>query len=300
MVGSSLRRRQSSWAVAALVLVTAVWGSTFVVVQYAVETMPVNDFLFWRFGIAGLLLLALRPATLRQLDRRDCGRGVVLGAILALAYILQTVGLRYTDATVSGFITGMFLVFVPLLSALFLKRPVSGNAWAAVVMATIGLGVLSLRGLSFGFGETLTLACAVGFAAHLVLLGEWTSPQKAYPLSVVQLLTAAALTGGAAATDGAITAPADAQMWMIVLFMAVFATLAAYLIQTWAMAHVDPVRAAVVLTLEPVFAGLFGVLVAGDPVTWRTVVGGGFILAAMLMVEAGSQGAPASSRDPLT
>lgn len=120
MVEVSLRSRQSRWAVVALVGVTAVWGSTFVVVQYAVETLPVNDFLFWRFIIAGLLLLALRPRSLSRVDGRDLRRGALLGAVLV---------------------------------------------------------------------------CAVGFAAHLVFLGEWTTPAKAYPLSVVQLLTASVLTG---------------------------------------------------------------------------------------------------------
>ncbi len=279
--------RQPAWAVAALVAVTAVWGATFVIVQYAVESMPVTDFLVWRVAIAGLLLLLLRPTTLSRLHRRDLRHGMILGAILALSYVFQTIGLQYTAATVSGFITGMFLVFVPLISRVFLGRPVSPNAWVAVGLATTGLALLSLQGLSLGFGETLTLLCAVGFAAHLVFLGEWTSAAKAYPLSIVQLLTAAVITGVAAAADGGITAPADAQMWAIVGFMAVFATLGAYLVQTWAMAHVAPVRAAVILTLEPVFAGIFGVLVAGDVVTWRTALGGLLILAAMYLVELG-------------
>lgn len=277
--------RVQNWASLALLAVTVAWGATFVVVQNAVEVMPVADFLFWRFALAALLLAVVNPRALRRLSRQDVLRGLALSAILAAAYLLQTVGLLYTAASVSGFITGMFLVFVPLISAVLLRRKVPASAWAAVALATFGLAALSLRGFSIGFGELLTLFCAFGFALHLVLLGEWSRQSTAYGLTVLQLAGAAAICGAAGMLDGKVEAPPTAELWWIVVFMAVVATMVAYLVQTWAIPVVGPVRGAVILTGEPLFAGIFGVLLAGDEVTLRTVVGGACILAAMLLVD---------------
>lgn len=280
-----MRDRTALWASAALLGVTVAWGATFAVVQLAIESIAVNDFLFWRFSIAAVLLWLVNPRSVLRLDRTDLRRGAILGALLAVSYILQTVGLRTTSASVSGFITGMFLVFVPLFSALLLGRRVGTSAWVAVALATVGLGFLSLQGFAIGFGELLTLGCAAGFGLHLVLLGEWSRSETAYGLTVVQLAVVALITGAGSFTDGRLDVPADAQLWLVVVFMAVVATMAAFLVQTWAIPIVGPVRGAVLLTGEPVFAGIFGVLLAGDVVTWRTVVGGSLILAAMLLVE---------------
>ena len=278
-------RNSPAWASLALLGVTVAWGATFAVVQIAVAEMPVNDFLSWRSGIAAVLLAAVNPRALRRLSRTDVRRGLVLAGILAASYILQTVGLQHTAASVSGFITGMFLVFVPLISAVLLRRSVPASAWLAVALATAGLAALSLNGLAIGFGEFLTLLCAMGFALHLVLLGEWSRPATAYGLTVLQLAGAAAVTGGGAMLAGELSRPGSAELWGVVLFMAVVATMLAFLIQTWAIPVLGSVRGAVILTGEPVFAGIFGVLLAGDEVTARTVVGGLCILAAMLLVE---------------
>jgi len=282
----------------ALLGVTVVWGATFVVVQYAVSVMPVNDFLFWRFAIAAALLAAINPRALRRLDRRDTAHGGVLAGVLAVSYVLQTIGLQTTSASVSGFITGMFLVFVPLISAALLRRSVPGSAWAAVGLAAFGLGLLSLQGFAIGRGELLTLLCALGFALHLVLLGEWSRPATAYGLTVLQLGGAALVTGCGALLDGQLSWPATTRMWAVVLFMAVVATMAAYLVQTWAIPVVGPVRGAVILTGEPVFAGIFGVALAGDEVTARWVLGGLCILGAMLLVELAPRRAAARSGGP--
>lgn len=280
-----MANRSGLWASLALLGVTVAWGATFVVVQTAVSVMAVNDFLFWRFAIAGALLALANPRAVRRLRRTDVRRGFGLAVILAVSYVFQTLGLRYTAASVSGFITGMFLVFVPLISAVLLGRRVPLSAWGAVGLATLGLGLLSLRGFAIGFGEFLTLLCAIGFALHLVLLGEWSTSQTAYGLTVLQLLGAAAVTGVAAMSDARLEVPPNAELWLIVAFMAVVATMLAFLVQTWAIPIVGSVRGAVILTGEPVFAGIFGVLLAGDTVTWRTAAGAGCILVAMLLVE---------------
>jgi len=280
-----LRRGTGLAPLAVLVGITAVWGATFTVVKDAVARMPVMDFLFVRFAVATLVLLALRPRAVRGLGRPGWRRAVLLGVALGVGYVGQTVGLRFTSAAVSGFITGMFVVFTPLIAGLVLRRAVGAAAWAAVGLATAGLGLLSLRGLAVGVGELLTLLCAAAFAVHIVGLGEWSPRHDAYPLAVVQLGTVTVLTGLAAAPGG-LALPPDGAAWAAVGVTAVLATAAGFLGQTWAQARIPPTRAAVVLTLEPVFAGLFAVL-AGERLGWRTLAGGGLVLAAMYLVELG-------------
>lgn len=278
-------RNKSTVAVVLLLAVTAVWGATFVVVQDVIKEVPVFAFLFWRFGLAGIALLVIRPQSLKVLSKRDFKHGVALGLMLASGYAAQTIGLQFTSATVAGFITGMFVVFTPLIAAIVLRKRVEPATWVAVGLATLGLALISLRGLSVGFGELIVLFCAVGFAAHLVYLGEWTSVSRAFGLTIVQLLTVAVACGAISLFTGGPVPPGTAGAWVATVFLALVATAAAYLIQSWAQAHMSSTRAAIILTMEPVFAGVFGVALAGDIVTWRMALGGLFVLGAMYLVE---------------
>lgn len=279
--------RRTEWlAVGALLGVTMVWGSTFVVVKDAIERMPVLDFLAWRFAIAALAMLALRPRAIARLGSAGRREGLWLGLALGAGYVTQTYGLAHTSASVSGFITGLFVVFTPLLAALLLRRAVGRVAWSAVGVATVGLALLSLHGLAIGFGEALTVLTAVAFAAHIVGLGEWSAGRDPVGLAVVQLLVVVVLCAAPAVATG-LTAPPDAGVWGALALTALAGTAAAFLIQTWAQAHLTPTRTAVVLTMEPVFAGVFGVLVAHDRFGPRTAAGAVLVLVAMLLVELG-------------
>jgi len=287
-------RRLARIATATLVVVCVIWGSTFVVVKDAVQRMPVMDFLAWRFAIAAAAMAVLRPGAVRRLSPAARWHGVVLGSALAAGYVAQTFGLERTPATVSGFITGLFVVFTPLCSGLLLRRRVEGTAWFAVAVATGGLALLSLRGLSVGTGEAITLLCAVSFALHIVGLGEWSTPSDAYGLAVVQLSTVAVASIVISAPD-TLSPPRDAGAWGAVLLTALGATAFGFWGQTWAQAHLAPTRAAVVMTMEPVFAGVFGVAIGGDHLGVRTVAGALLVLAAMYLVELGPrQGADAA------
>jgi drug/metabolite transporter (DMT)-like permease len=279
-----VRGRTDRWATGALVGVTAIWGSTFVVVKDAVEKMPVSDFLTWRFGIAALAMLALRPRSVARLGREGRRNGAVLGVALGAGYLLQTLGLQHTSAAVSGFITGMFVVLTPLIAAVVLRKPPAGPAWAAAGIATAGLGLLSLHGFSMGIGELLTLGCALSFACHIVGLGEWSSRHDAYGLAVVQLLTTAMMCA-AVAVPGGLVVPPDASVWGALVLTALAATALAFVVQTWAQAHLAPTRAAVIMTMEPVFSGVFAVAVAGEQLGLRTLAGAALVLAAMLLTE---------------
>jgi drug/metabolite transporter (DMT)-like permease len=285
---------KSTLATVLLVAATAVWGSTFVVVKDAVSRMPVMDFLAWRFSIAAVLIAVARPRAVSRLDRRGKAIGVLLGLALGSGYIAQTVGLQHTSATISGFLTGLLVVFTPLCAAVALRRPPDRMTWLGVAMATVGLGVISLHGLSIGYGEAITLLCALLFALHILGLGEWSSSYDAAGLAVMQLSTVAVLSIVCAAPDS-LAPPPDPKAWEAVVFTAIFATSVAFFIQTWSQAQLQPTRAAVVLTMEPVFAGIFGVTVGGDHLGPRIVIGGVLVLAAMYTVELG----PRKSRDAL-
>jgi drug/metabolite transporter (DMT)-like permease len=276
---------QRAWGpTAALVGVTAIWGSTFVVVKDAIDRMPVTDFLTWRFGIASVAMLLLRPRSVQRLGTTGRRAGVAVGLALGTGYLLQTLGLQHTSAAVSGFITGMFVVLTPLLSAVLLRRPPGPVAWVATAVATVGLGLLSLHGLSVGSGELLTLGCAAAFALHIVGLGRWASSYDAYGLAVVQLVTTTVLCAAVAAPGG-LAVPPDASVWGALALTALAATALAFVVQTWAQAHLAPTRAAVIMTMEPVFSGLFAVALAGEVLGVRTLLGAGLVLAAMLLAE---------------
>lgn len=282
-------------ATVSLVVVTAIWGSTFIVVKDAIARMPAMDFLAWRFVIAAVVMALARPGAVRRLPRAGVRRGVLLGLALGAGYVAQTVGLEHIPATVSGFVTGLFVVFTPLCAAVLLHRRVGRITWFAVVLAAVGLGLLSLHGLSIGTGEAITLICAVAFALHIVGLGEWSTATDAAGLAVVQLTTVAVITLLAAAPSS-LAPPPDAGVWGAIALTSVAATSLAFFVQTWAQAHLAPTRAAVIMTLEPVFAGVFGVAVGGDALTGRTVAGALLVLAAMYAVELGPR--PAGIPDP--
>ena len=267
----------------ALVGVTAVWGYTFLVVQDAIARMPVMDFLAWRFIVASLVMIALRPTCLRNVTRLELLRGIGLGTVLGLGYITQTYGLRYTSAATSGFITGMFVVLTPVMSWILLRRKTNRNTWMVVALATVGLALLTLNGWAVGIGELLTLGCAVFFAIHIVYLGEWSSQYEPYAFALLQI-GAVAMISLIAAAPGAIAVPPNLEVWGVIGITGVLATAVAFFVQTWAQSLVSATRAAVVMTMEPVFAGLFAVVIGGNQLTLRTLGGAACILAAMFII----------------
>ena len=277
--------RARAVATGLLVLLTAVWGSTFFLIRDLVETVPPTDFLAVRFSIAAVLMLVIFWPHVRRLRRHEWVVGLGLGAVYGLAQLLQTIGLAHTDASVSGFITGTYVVLTPVFSALLLGERLPPSTWGAVALATVGLGVLSLRGgLSFGLGETLTLACAAVYALHIIGLGRWSTPSHATELAAVQMIAIAVVSVGSA-VPGGIVLPSGIGQWTAVLYMATAAVVLALWVQTWAQARMSATRAAIVMTLEPVFAAFFAVAAGQESPTWRMVVGGVLVLTAMYLVE---------------
>src|SRR3954454_17898517 len=243
-------------ATGALLAVTASWGSTFVMIKDLLERMPTLDFLAVRFTIAALVMFALAHRSVLGLSRRTVRRALVVGAIYGVAQILQTAGLAHTAASVSGFITGMYVVCTPLLAAVLLRTRITAMTWAAVALATAGLAVLTLNGVSVGYGEALTFVAAMLYALHIVSLGAWSTARDALGMSVVQLLVIAVICLVATAPDGLVL-PDQGRDWAAIIYMALVAGAVALVAQTWAQSHLSPTRTAIIMSMEPVFAALF-------------------------------------------
>jgi len=276
-------RRGELGPLLALLAMTAAWGSTFFMIKDVVTRIPVPDMLTVRFAIAAVALAIVAGPRLKM-SVITVRRGVLLGLLYGIAQLLQTVGLAHTAASVSGFLTGLYVVLTPILSALILKTKISPTVWAAAVLATAGLGVLSLQGFAIGYGELLTVASAVVYALHIVALGRMSAPGTALQLSVVQMAVIAVVCGIAAAPGG-IQLPTSTVDWVIVVYLALIAGALTMLLQTWAQARVEASRAAVIMAMEPVWAAFFAVTFGGESVTWRMLVGGSAILTAMYLVE---------------
>jgi drug/metabolite transporter (DMT)-like permease len=255
----------------------------FVVMKDAIERQSVNNFLFTRFSLAVIVMIALKPSVIRQFDRDLILRAGSAGIFLGLGYIFQTLGLARTGAAITGFVTGLYVVFTPLLAFFFLKERLTKLIWGCVFLATIGLGLLSIRGFSVGLGEMLVLASAFFFAAHIIALGKWSSGRDVYAMTIVQLAMCALLSGLASIPEG-YSAPPDSGVWAVVVFTAVVCTAVAFVVQTWSQAHMTTTKVAVILTMEVVFAALFAIIFGGERLTLQATLGGLMVLTAMFMI----------------
>ncbi|HEY3528421.1 MAG TPA: DMT family transporter [Nocardioides sp.] len=277
-------RRLTLLATAALLAVTACWGSTFFLIHDLLTRIPTLDFLAVRFSIASATLVLLAPKALGRLTRESRRHAVVLGCLYGVAQILQTAGLAKTPASISGFITGMYVVATPVFAALILRSRIGALTWVAVVLAMAGLGVLTLGGFSIGYGEALIFVAAMLYALHIVGLGAWSDARQTLGMAIVQLIVISVICLVCTAPNGLVL-PHRAADWASVLYMAVFAAAGAMIGQTWAQAHLPATRAAIIMSTEPVFAALFAVLFGGESATVRMIFGGLLVLAAMLLAE---------------
>ena len=275
-----LQLKLAPWA---LLAVAAAWGAAFVVMKPAIERQSVNSFLATRFVVAVVVMIALRPSVLQKFNKEMILKGSLAGFFLGTGYIFQTLGLARTGAAITGFVTGLYVVLTPLIAAVFLKEKIKAFTWFCVVLATIGLALLSLRGWSVGIGEALVFVSAIAFAAHIVTLSKWSLGFDAYALTIVQLSICALLTGVISIGQG-YEKPTDSGVWGVVIFTAVIATAVAFIVQTWSQAHMSSTKVAVILTMEVVFAALFAVAFGGESLTLQVSIGGAMVLLAMYLI----------------
>lgn len=267
----------------ALLGVAAVWGLAFVVMKDPISKQNVNSFLFTRFSVAIIAMIALKPSVLKFITPEIIRKGLLAGLFLGTGYVFQTLGLAVAGAAITGFITGLYVVATPVIAWIVLRQKIDRYTWGCVLIATIGLALLSLNGWSVGYGEAMVLVSAIAFGAHIVALGRWSNGLDTYAMTVVQLTGCALLTGVLAFTEG-YEPPAGRSGWPVVIFTAVFATAIAFVVQTWSQAHISSTKVAVILTMEVVFAALFAVIFGGETIRLQALLGGLLVLIAMFAI----------------
>jgi drug/metabolite transporter (DMT)-like permease len=269
----------------ALVGVTAIWGVTFVQVQDAIALYPLFAFLAVRFAISTAVLAPFAWRSLRTLPRSGYVAGVGAGALLATAYGLQTAGLELTTVASTGFITGLYVVFTPILALVLFGTPVPRALWVGVALAVTGL--LLLNGVPGGstLGNALVLGNAVFQAFQITAMERFAPRYDPRALTFLQMLTAFVGFTVIAVARGELELPRGATVWGALLVTGVFAGALGYLIATWVQARTTAARAALVFTLEAPFAALAGVLLAEEVLGWSGWIGCAVMMAGLLVAE---------------
>lgn len=273
-------------AVFALLGVGFVWGAAFVLMKDAIKQQPYMDFLATRFTVAFLAMLILRPAVATRFEKGDVSYGALLGAVLALGYITQTIGLELTTAATSGFLTGLYVVLTPLIAWVFMRQTIAKRVVVGVLVALGGLAIFSgaASDVEFQVGQLWLVACAVFYAIHILLLGKHGKGRSAYRFAMLQIGWMAVVTWGFAIVDG-YQPPLNAEVWFAIFFTAILSTVIAFWVQTWAQTLIDPARVALIITSEVIFTALVAVAVGQEPITFAMIFGGGLMFIAMLIVE---------------
>ncbi len=272
--------RRPLLAYLALGLAALLFGATFVVIKEAVEILPPTAFVGWRFliGAAALLLMAWPRG------RRVWRDGVAAGSLLFAGYALQTEGLALTSASNSGLITGLYVVFTPLLAAVAARRRMRPWMVAGAAVAFAGLALLTIDGeMTLQAGDLLTVGCAVAFAAHIVVLSRVAFRHPVIPFTGVQLLVTAVLALAVAALQNAVPAPST-QVLPALLLTGLAVSGGAFLMQVWSQTVIGPSRTAIVLALEPAFAALFAAVLLGERLDVQGWVGAALIVGAIYIV----------------
>jgi drug/metabolite transporter (DMT)-like permease len=265
-----------------LVAVTAVWGWTFVVVQDAISLYGVIPFLAARFVFASAVLA---PIYATKLTPRALLVGGGIGVVLAAGYLFQTMGLLFTTPTNSGLITGLFVVFAPLADRLLFGASISRQVILAVTLSLVGMVLLAGGGPEgANWGDLLTLLCAAALGLHIALLSRYASSYDAGALTLAQILAMALLFVVAWPLSGPISLPPPG-VWVALLVTGLLASAGAFLVQTTVQQHIPAARTAIILTMEPVFAALFGYWLAGDRLVAVQIFGAFMILSALVIGE---------------
>ncbi len=270
-----------------LILVTLIWGSTFLVVQNSLKEVEPYTFLAFRFGLGALTLAGLFWKHLRRLTRAELGAGSLIGLFLFGGYAFQTIGLQYTTTSKVGFITGLNVVIVPVLSILILRQWPSLGATLGVILAATGMFLLSIGdsfNLEFGTGEALVLGCALCFALQIVLISRYAPRQDPFNLAIVQIAVTALLSFLFIVPAGEPLVLPPGSAWPAIIIMGVVATAFTFATMNRVQQFTTSTRAALIYSLEPVFAGIFGYL-AGETLSLPAWVGCGLIFFGMITSE---------------
>lgn len=293
--------RESRWgAAAALVGVAAVWGATFVIVAEAIAAYPMYAFLGWRFALATVTFAIIFPRSIKRLDAANVRMGLTAGVFLTAGYIFQTWGLDGETATTparAAFITGLYVVIVPLTQAVVLRRMPRKATLFGAGLALAGLWLLSgVDATGMGgwvLGDSLIVVCAVAYSVHMLVLGSTDERHDTGALTLVQLVTVTVVTSTISLLTEDAGLPTQPDVLFAIAVCGILASALAFAIQTWAQRRMPPARVALILVTEPAFGGVIGWASAG---VWplMEVVGASLMLGGMITSEAVAAAAPES------
>lgn len=271
----------------AMMLITAiVWGSGFVVVAIALKYLTAYQVMAGRFLLAAIILLILFGYRLKGLRWSVVWKGAILGTILYIAFAFQTVGLEYTTASKNAFITAVNVVIVPLIAFIFYKRKIDGYEMLGSILALIGIGLLSLQGsFKMNIGDILTLICAVGFAFDIFYTNYFVQKEDALTLTIVQFVTAAVIGTLVVIIQGDIPTTIAKEGIYAIIYLAVFSTTLAYVLQNVAHKYTTATKAAIILSTEALFGTLFAILFLHEVLTLKMTIGAVMIMLAILIAE---------------
>ena len=266
-----------------LLSVAIAWGVTFLMVQDAINTTPVYAFLFFRFALASVLMFFIAYRYLNEITKKTVLYGVILGTFLFSAFASQTFGLLYTKSSIVAFITGLNVICVPFLGYLIFKDHISKKVFIATIVAVIGLYLLTMSGaLTIGVGEFLTLICALLFALQIIFTGKFSKEVNVYLLVLFQLITVSILSLAFSLTLDDVTFNLN---YDYAFFNAVFATVYAFLIQTYMQQFTTAAKTAIIFTMEPVSAAIYAYLAVGEVLSSIQLIGAILIILATLIAE---------------
>ena len=271
-----------------LVGVSIIWGGTFPLIKVALQDISPYAFLSLRFLIATLLLATVFRKEVASASRKALQAGFLIGAFIFVGYLTQTVGLKYTTASKSGFITGLYVVFTPILSYSILRTTLPRKQIIAILLAFTGLFLLSEidpTGMNMNYGDFLTLMCAIAYAFSVVLIGKYAKEFSPSVLATVQTFTTWILCTLSWAILEPFLLPISRTAWVAILITAVFATSLASIGQNYAQKYTTATKAAILFTAEPVFALIFSSAILGETLSQKGILGAALIIAGMLLSE---------------
>jgi drug/metabolite transporter (DMT)-like permease len=282
-------KKPAGWLVdCSLIGVAFIWGATFVIVKQALADVSTLLFLTIRFALATLALALIFGHQFKTgFDKRSIRGGIIAGVLLFSGYVLQTFGLKYTSASKTGFITGLYIPLVPLFSSLVYKKIPRPVEILGVATAFAGMTLMTMQNdiLSIGVGDILVACCAVVYAFHILVLGRFAASGNAGILAVTQIATGAVIGGSTFWWAEPVHIKWTTGVWFALAITSLFATALAFTVQSWAQRYSSPTRTAVIFSLEPVFAWGTSYLVAREVLSRRGTIGALLILAGILLVE---------------
>lgn len=269
-----------------LIITAIIWGSGFVASAVALESFTPYQILAIRFLIGTIILSIVYMKKLKTVRKGTLMKGFILGTFLYLAFLLQTVGLQYTTPSKNAFLTAINVVIVPFIGFLLYKKKIDKRELFGSVLAMIGVGFISLKlTLEVNIGDVLTLLCAIGFAFQIFYTSMFVKDEDPVLLTLTQLMTAAALGFIFMFFRGEVAMTASREGWLAVLYLGVFSTTVAYLLQTFAQKFTSETKTAIILSTESVWGMVFSILLLREVVTFSMVIGAILILIAIVISE---------------